>query len=115
MDEEEAQVALQNKYRQESDFLRKRRLRLRFSQFRVLKKIGQGGYGEVYLCQKTDTDELCAVKRMNKIVLAARRAVERIQTERDVLATAKSDWLVKLLYSFQDDAYVYLAVSAALK
>jgi len=31
-------------------------------------------------------------------------------TERDVLMAARSDWLVRLMYAFQDPAYVYLAM-----
>ena len=31
-------------------------------------------------------------------------------TERDILTTAKSEWLVRLLYSFQDDQSIYLAM-----
>jgi hypothetical protein len=35
-------------------------------------------------------------------------------TERDVLMAARSDWLVRLLYAFQDPTYVYLAMVRAL-
>jgi len=31
-------------------------------------------------------------------------------TERDILSAADSEWLVKLLYSFQDNDYLYLAM-----
>lgn len=31
-------------------------------------------------------------------------------TERDILASTNSPWLVKLLYAFQDPVYVYLAM-----
>jgi len=54
---------------------RRRRTRIRFSQFTVLSKIGQGGYGQVFLTRKTDTSEVCAVKRMAKAALARRGAV----------------------------------------
>ena len=36
--------------------------------------------------------------------------VRHVLTERDILPTAKSQWLVRLLYSFQDDKNIYLAM-----
>jgi cell cycle protein kinase DBF2 len=36
--------------------------------------------------------------------------VDHILTERDILTQARSDWLVKLVYSFQDPENVYLAM-----
>jgi serine/threonine protein kinase len=32
-------------------------------------QIGKGGYGDVFLARKTDTKELCALKRMKKAAL----------------------------------------------
>lgn len=49
--------------------LRKRRARLRASDFNIIRQIGQGGYGSVFLCQKKDTLEICAIKKMNKELL----------------------------------------------
>lgn len=37
--------------------------------------------------------------------------IRHVLTERDILtATSKSDWLVKLLYAFQDPSHIYLAM-----
>lgn len=32
-------------------------------------QIGKGGYGDVFLARKADTQELCALKRMRKAAL----------------------------------------------
>ena len=90
--------------------LRKRRTRLRHGDFQILTQVGQGGYGQVYLAQKKDTKEVCALKVMRKKLLFKLDEVRHILTERDILTAAKSDWLVKLLYSFQDDEQIYLAM-----
>ncbi|KAG0275384.1 hypothetical protein BGZ95_008840 [Linnemannia exigua] len=79
-------------------------------QFQILTQVGQGGFGEVFLARKTDTNELCALKRMSKKRLHLQDEVQHILTERDVLTSTKSEWHVKLLYSFQDTEYVYLAM-----
>ena len=72
--------------------------------------MGQGGYGQVYLAQKKDTKEVCALKVMSKKLLFKLDEVRHVLTERDILTTAKSEWLVRLLYAFQDDKSIYLAM-----
>ncbi|KAG0230396.1 hypothetical protein BGX31_005855 [Mortierella sp. GBA43] len=94
----------------ESKALRLRRKRTLAVQFQILTQVGQGGFGEVFLARKTDTNELCALKRMSKRHLHLQDEVEHILTERDVLTATRSEWHVKLLYSFQDVEYVYLAM-----
>ena len=90
--------------------LRKRRTRLRHGDFQILTQVGQGGYGQVYLAAKKDTREVCALKVMSKKLLFKLDEVRHILTERDILTAAKSEWLVKLLYAFQDDKSIYLAM-----
>src|SRR5205814_8267433 len=90
--------------------LRKRRTRLRHGDFQILTQVGQGGYGQVYLAQKKDTREVCALKVMSKKLLFKLDEVRHALTERDILTAAKSEWLVRLLYAFQDDQSIYLAM-----
>lgn len=90
--------------------LRKRRTRLRQGDFQILTQVGQGGYGQVFLAQKKDTKEVCALKVMSKTLLFKLDEVRHVLTERDILTTAKSEWLVRLLYAFQDDKSIYLAM-----
>ncbi|KAL8974251.1 MAG: hypothetical protein Q9197_001504 [Variospora fuerteventurae] len=90
--------------------LRKRRTRLRHGDFQILTQVGQGGYGQVYLASKRDTKEICALKIMSKKLLFKLDEVRHILTERDILTAAKSEWLVRLLYAFQDEQSIYLAM-----
>lgn len=90
--------------------LRKRRTRLRQGDFQILTQVGQGGYGQVFLAKKKDTKEVCALKVMSKRLLFKLDEIRHVLTERDILTTAKSQWLVRLLYSFQDDKNIYLAM-----
>jgi cell cycle protein kinase DBF2 len=75
-----------------------------------LTQVGQGGYGQVFLASKKDTKEVCALKVMSKKLLFKLDEIRHILTERDILTAAKSEWLVKLLYAFQDDESIYLAM-----
>lgn len=108
--QEEYDGALRKYLGRERANLRKRRTRLRHGDFQILTQVGQGGYGQVYLAQKKDTREVCALKVMRKKLLFKLDEVRHILTERDILTAAKSEWLVKLLYSFQDEEQIYLAM-----
>ena len=102
--------ALQKYLGRERANLRKRRTRLRHGDFQILTQVGQGGYGQVYLAQKKDTREVCALKVMSKRLLFKLDEIRHILTERDILTAAKSEWLVRLLYAFQDEQQIYLAM-----
>ncbi|KAJ3188483.1 hypothetical protein HK101_009146 [Irineochytrium annulatum] len=105
--------SLRDYFGRERVLLRRRRTRLRLTSFSILKQIGQGGYGQVFLAQKRDSNETCALKRMSKRLLVRLGEVEHVLTERDVLRWSNSEWLVKLLYAFQDVDSVYLAMEYA--
>ncbi|KAI0021361.1 serine/threonine protein kinase-like protein [Xylariomycetidae sp. FL0641] len=109
-DEEEYRQLWQKYAGRERAALRKRRVRLRHGDFQILTQVGQGGYGQVFLAQKKDTKEVCALKVMSKKLLFKLDEVRHVLTERDILTTANSEWLVRLLYSFQDDKSIYLAM-----
>ncbi|KAL5118179.1 serine/threonine-protein kinase dbf2 [Pleosporales sp. CAS-2024a] len=109
-DEAEYHDALTQYLGRERANLRKRRTRLRQGDFQILTQVGQGGYGQVYLAQKKDTKEVCALKVMSKKLLFKLDEIRHVLTERDILTTAKSEWLVRLLYAFQDDRSIYLAM-----
>lgn len=47
---------------------------------------------------------------MSKRLLFKLDEIRHILTERDILTAAKSEWLVRLLYAFQDDSQIYLAM-----
>lgn len=90
--------------------LRKRRTKLRVDQFHIIAQVGQGGYGQVFLARKKDTNEVCALKKMRKGTLAKMDEVKHVLVERDILTAVKTPWLVRLLYAFQDPQHVYLAM-----
>jgi serine/threonine protein kinase len=90
--------------------LRLRRVRPRLRDFEMLALIGRGGFGEVYLCRKTDTHQVLVIKKVSKATLIERNMVESIRVERQVLKDTKSEWLVRLLYSWQDKSNLYLGM-----
>jgi len=97
-------------FAKERAFLRRRRVKLDLSDFHTIIKVGEGAYGEVFLAKKKDTQEVCAVKKIDKKMIFLKENVDQIQTERLVMSVGNSPWLVRLLYSFQDDDFLYLAM-----
>lgn len=94
----------------ETSVLRMRRVRPKLRDFEMLALIGRGGFGEVYLCRQTDTHQVLVIKKVKKATLIERNMVESIRVERQVLKDTKSEWLVRLLYSFQDKNHLYLGM-----
>ncbi|KAG8747523.1 Serine/threonine-protein kinase [Ceratobasidium sp. 414] len=108
MPEDRKMRQLQNLGRKESTFLRLRRTKLGLDDFRTVKVIGKGAFGEVRLVQKTDTGKIYAMKTLQKNEMLKRDQLAHVRAERDVLAESDSPWVVQLYYSFQDPAYLYL-------
>lgn len=94
----------------ERALLRKRRLKPKHKDFQMITQVGQGGYGQVFLARKKDTREICALKILNKKLLMKLDETRHVLTERDILTNTRLEWLVRLLYAFQDPEKVFLAM-----
>ncbi|KAF9075345.1 kinase-like domain-containing protein [Rhodocollybia butyracea] len=94
----------------ESQQLRLRRTKIKLSDFKTVKVIGKGAFGEVRLVQKMDSDtvKVYAMKTLQKSEMLKRDQLAHVRAERDVLAESTSPWVVQLFYSFQDPLYLYL-------
>lgn len=103
-------IEWKNYISRERAYLRKKRLKPKHKDFEMITQVGQGGYGQVFLAKKKDTKEICALKVLNKNLLIKLNETKHVLTERDILTNTRSDWLVKLLYAFQDNEKVFLAM-----
>uniref|UniRef100_A0A665V5U6 non-specific serine/threonine protein kinase n=1 Tax=Echeneis naucrates TaxID=173247 RepID=A0A665V5U6_ECHNA len=80
------------------------------SQFQLLKVLGQGSYGKVFLVRKIrglDRGQLYAMKVLKKATLKVRDRM-RSKMERDILAEVNHPFIVKLHYAFQTEGKLYL-------
>uniref|UniRef100_A0A8C1RFY0 Ribosomal protein S6 kinase n=1 Tax=Cyprinus carpio TaxID=7962 RepID=A0A8C1RFY0_CYPCA len=80
------------------------------SQFELLKVLGQGSFGKVFLVRKLtppDNNQLYAMKVLRKATLKVRDRV-RTKMERDILADVNHPFVVKLHYAFQTEGKLYL-------
>lgn len=72
--------------------------------------IGRGAFGEVRLVRKKDTREIFAMKVMRKSEMIKKNQAVHIRAERDLLSLAQNPFVVALLYSFQDEHFLYLVM-----
>ena len=94
----------------ETEYLRMKRAKLGVDDFEPLKVIGKGAFGEVRLVQKIDNGHIYAMKVLRKSEMVEKEQVAHVRAERDILVEADHQWVVKMFYSFQDPANLYLVM-----
>ncbi|XP_043925264.1 serine/threonine-protein kinase LATS1 [Protopterus annectens] len=94
----------------ESNYIRLRRAKMDKSMFVKIKTLGIGAFGEVCLARKVDTNALYAMKTLRKKDVLLRNQVAHVKAERDILAEADNEWVVRLYYSFQDKDNLYFVM-----
>ncbi|XP_044140669.1 serine/threonine-protein kinase LATS2 [Bufo gargarizans] len=97
-------------YQKESNYNRLKRAKMDKSLFVKIKTLGIGAFGEVCLASKVDTNALYAMKTLRKKDVLNRNQVAHVKAERDILAEADNEWVVKLYYSFQDKDNLYFVM-----
>ncbi|KAI4347637.1 hypothetical protein L6164_008431 [Bauhinia variegata] len=73
--------------------------------FRLLKKLGFGDIGSVYLAELRGMGCLFAMKVMDKGMLAGRKKLARAQTERDILGLLDHPFLPTLYSHFETEKF----------
>ncbi|XP_053737831.1 serine/threonine-protein kinase MRCK beta isoform X1 [Synchiropus splendidus] len=85
-------------------------LRLHRDDFEMLKVIGRGAFGEVAVVKMKQTEQVYAMKILNKWEMLKRAETACFREERDVLVNGDSQWMTTLHYAFQDDNHLYLVM-----
>ncbi|CAK8686112.1 ribosomal protein S6 kinase alpha-3-like [Clavelina lepadiformis] len=83
------------------------------SQFELLKVLGQGSFGKVFLVRKItgkDRNQLYAMKVLKKAKLKVRDRV-RTKMERNILVDVNHPFIVKVYYAFQTDGNLYMVLA----
>lgn len=97
-------------FQKESNFLRIRRAKMHKDMFEIVKPLGIGAFGVVSLVRKIDNKKLYAMKTLRKADVLRRNQVAHVKAERDILAEADNEWVVKLFFSFQDSENLYFVM-----
>ncbi|KAK4269950.1 hypothetical protein QN277_023042 [Acacia crassicarpa] len=83
---------------------------LGMSHFKLLKRLGCGDIGSVYLSELSATRCYFAMKVMDKASLAARKKLTRAQTEREILQLLDHPFLPTLYTHFETDRFSCLVM-----
>ncbi|KAM6969954.1 myotonin-protein kinase [Aplochiton taeniatus] len=87
-----------------------RKTRIKRDDFHILKVIGRGTFSEVAVARMRSTQQVYALKIMNKWDMLNRGETACFQEEREVLLKGDRRWITELHYAFQDDNYLYLVM-----
>ncbi|KAI4975571.1 hypothetical protein ZWY2020_049178 [Hordeum vulgare] len=83
---------------------------LGLSHFKLLKKLGCGDIGSVYLSELTGTKSYFAMKVMDKASLTGRKKLLRAQTEKEILQCLDHPFLPTLYTHFETDKFSCLVM-----
>ncbi|PPD78124.1 hypothetical protein GOBAR_DD24925 [Gossypium barbadense] len=83
---------------------------LGLSHFRLLKRLGCGDIGSVYLSELSGTKCYFAMKVMDKASLASRKKLLRAQTEREILQSLDHPFLPTLYTHFETEKFSCLVM-----
>ena len=75
--------------------------------FQLLKVIGRGSFGKVYMAKKKDDGEIYAMKTLKKDFIIRNNQVKNTKIERDIMQQITNPFVVKLHYAFQSTDTLY--------
>jgi len=78
--------------------------------FKMVKVIGKGSFGKVFLVREKKTAEMFALKVLKKDNIIKRNQVEHTRTERNVLGYVKHPFIVGLNMAFQSKDKLYFVL-----
>jgi len=78
--------------------------------FTFLKVVGKGSFGKVMMVKRAGTEDIYAMKVLQKKNLLKRKQVVHTKTERRILADIDHPFIVSLRYAFQTPAKLYMVL-----
>uniref|UniRef100_A0A182QG87 non-specific serine/threonine protein kinase n=1 Tax=Anopheles farauti TaxID=69004 RepID=A0A182QG87_9DIPT len=80
------------------------------NEFIICNQIGCGAFGEVFLVRQKSTRQVYAMKRLLKENIIAMANTVSFENEINIMTKSKSEWIVKLHYTFEDTIYQYMVM-----
>jgi serum/glucocorticoid-regulated kinase 2 len=78
--------------------------------FEILKALGKGAFGKVFLVEKKDDKTLYALKVISKLDIIKRNFFENLKAEKKIMERVKNPFVVNLDYCFASPSYVFFAM-----
>lgn len=80
---------------------------MKLEQFIVVKKLGQGQFGNVYMVIDSKSGRLYGMKCINKSSVVEQTLEKHLQQEKTVMEFTKHPMIMRFFRSFQDQYYIY--------
>lgn len=80
-------------------------VKVKFDDFVEIKMLGEGAFGKVTLVRHKATNELFAMKIMNKAMFKAQKMTSKAISEQYILKTSRHPFIVGLNYAFQGSTF----------
>ena len=97
-----------NRYGEYRDLISQTRMKR--TDFDLLKVIGRGAFGEVQVVKHRRTGHVYAMKTLSKVEMIKRAESAFFWEEREIMSSASSEWIVRLIYAFQDLRSLYFVM-----
>eukprot|EP00939_MAST-03C_sp_MAST-3C-sp1_P001490 g1490.t1 len=78
--------------------------------FEVMSVLGKGGYGKVYQVRHKATSEIYAMKSISKTHTIAKKQVDGVMAERQILLRVKHPYIVHMAWAFQTRSSLYFVM-----
>eukprot|EP00005_Dracoamoeba_jomungandri_P004596 CAMPEP_0174256576 /NCGR_PEP_ID=MMETSP0439-20130205/5797_1 /TAXON_ID=0 /ORGANISM="Stereomyxa ramosa, Strain Chinc5" /LENGTH=450 /DNA_ID=CAMNT_0015339247 /DNA_START=43 /DNA_END=1395 /DNA_ORIENTATION=- len=88
----------------------KSKLKVGLADFEMLKVIGRGSFGRVLMVKFKQTDQVMAMKVLDKKRIIENDELKSMRAEKSILAKLNCHFLVKLYFSFQTPDKVYFVM-----
>lgn len=85
-------------------------IKVALGDFELLKVIGRGGYGKVYLARIKGEEKLYAIKAIAKHVLVEDDAIESTILEKNIMLECDHPFLMGMDYLYQNDQRLYFVM-----
>lgn len=78
--------------------------------FDVLKMLGKGYFGRVFLVEKKKTNHLYALKVISKLDIIKKDFFENLRNEKKIMEKIRHPFVISLDYCFASPSYVFFAM-----
>jgi serine/threonine protein kinase len=92
----------------EIDLITDTKTKLNVDDFVIVKLIGKGSYGKVFLVKRKDTGGVFAMKVLKKKDMILREQVLHVKTEKKIMECVDHPFINKLDHAFQNKLKLYL-------
>lgn len=84
--------------------------RITFGSFEIIKTLGSGAFGKVFLAKHIASKKFYALKALKKKTLIVKKQLKYAISEANVLKKANHPFIINLHYAFQTPNFLYLAL-----